>query len=1087
MVPQKNLMRSFFLLGVCFFLYHISLGQLADFVTVWKTDNPGTSGSNQITIPAGNGSFNYSVNWGDGSTSSGVAGSITKTYAVAGTYTVRISGTFTAISFNGTGDRQKILEVKQWGFNRVWNTFLNAFSGCTNMIVTATDAPIFGFGTSCQGMFQNCTSLNQNLNGWNTTEVISMDFMFAGCTSFNQPLGNWNVMKVNNMNAMFMGASSFNQPLNTWSTNSLINSPNMFNGATSFNQPLSNWSMANNFDVSGMFQNAASFNQPIGGWAVGNVQSMARMFQGATDFNQPLGNWNTIKVANMIDMFNGATAFNQPLDGFEINVVSNMSRMLDNCGMNQANYDQTLNAWGGPGRVLLNNVFLGAVGRLYCSSAAARASLISTKGWNITGDAPAGMNANLSSAVGTNAQTVCQNTAITPITYTTTGVSGVSFSGLPAGVTGSYQNNVVTISGTPAVQGNYFYTGTFSGPCGTITRTGTINVQLQGTISLSSAAGTNAQNLCINSTLSTITYTTQNATGAGFTGLPLGVTGSWANNVVTISGIPAQAGLFNYTVNLTTGCGVASANGSIQVRPLNTISLTSAAGTNSQTACLNESITPISYTTTGATNAQVIGLIANLSGSWHDNTVTIAGSATNTGLLNYSVHTIGGCGPVSTTGSILVTLPPTIIHKPSSGAVSQSACINSPMTSIQYNVTNANSATFEGLPPGVTGSLSGQVVTISGTPLALGNFNFKVNIIGACKTISSTGAIGVGPGYTIQLTSAPGTTTQSLCTGQSIEIIRYATTGASGATFLGLPSGVTGFWSGNEVVIHGTPNSGAGVFNYSVTLTGVGNCPSPNITGSITVKPNRTVTLAQGSNINQAVCQFVAISPIRFNITGATDATVNGLPPGVTGTWIDNGITISGTPTGTGQFNFQVIPNGCGTAIGSGSIFVFEAQLVNAGPAMAPICGGETSPPLGGSFGGNASLAIWSDGGAGGFFANNQGATPGLATYTPHPNATGTITLRLTTLGGTCTSRFDTKPLVINSQATWLGLTSDWGTATNWSSGVVPSICTQVIINNGTPFMPTISGTTHSAKSINLGPGATINVLPNARLNITGK
>jgi hypothetical protein len=753
--------------------------------------------------------------------------------------------------------------------------------------------------------------------------------------------------------------------------------------------------------------------------------------------------------------------------------------------MNQANYDQTLNAWGAPGRVLLNNVNLGAAGRLYCSSAAARASLISTKGWIISGDAPAGMNATLSSAAGTNVQSVCRNTPIANITYSTTGVSGVSFSGLPAGVTGSYSNNVVTISGTPTIDGNFFYMGTFTGTCGSISRSGTINVQPQGSITLSSAAGTNAQNVCISTSITNITYNTQNATGVSFTGLPSGVTGALNNNVVTISGIPTQSGTFNYGVNVTTNCGILNATGSIQVRPLNTITLTSAAGTNQQQACFNEPITPITYATTGATGAQVIGLISNLSGTWSNNVVTISGVPTGTGTLNYTVSLSGGCGPVSAQGSIIISQAPTISLNPSGGSSNQSACQNAPITPIQYNTTGANSAAFQGLPPGVTGSLQNNVVTISGSPQSMGTFNYTVTINGNCKSIQANGSISVTTAPAAQLTSAAGTNAQSLCNGQMIELIRYATTGATGANFSGLPSGVTGFWNNNEVVIQGTPNAGTGTFNYTVTLTG--SCSVPGITGSITVRPNRTVTLAPGSNNNQSLCQFVAISNIRFNITASTGATVTGLPPGVTGTWIDNGVTISGTPTAFGNFNFQVIPNGCGTAIGFGSIFVFEAQLVDAGPAMAPICGGETTPPLGGSIGGNASLGIWSDGGAGGFFANNQGATPGLATYTPHPNATGTITLRLTTLGGTCTSRFDTKPLLINSQATWLGITSDWGTASNWSSGLVPSICTQVIINSGTPFVPTVSGTTHSARSITLGPGATINVLPNAKLNITGK
>ncbi|MQP53850.1 peptidase S8/S53 subtilisin kexin sedolisin, partial [Flavobacterium sp. LMO9] len=62
-------------------------------------------------------------------------------------------------------------------------------------------------------------------------------------------------------------------------------------------------------------------------------------------------------------------------------------------------------------------------------------------------------------ASGTN-QTVCINSAITNITLATTGATGATFAGLPAGVTGSWSGNVATISGTPTVSGTFNYTVT---------------------------------------------------------------------------------------------------------------------------------------------------------------------------------------------------------------------------------------------------------------------------------------------------------------------------------------------------------------------------------------------------------------------------------------------------------------------------------------------------------------------------------------------------------------------------------------------------------------------------------------------------
>jgi len=80
----------------------------------------------------------------------------------------------------------------------------------------------------------------------------------------------------------------------------------------------------------------------------------------------------------------------------------------------------------------------------------------------------------LTSAAGTNAQTVCGGTAITPITYSTTGATGATVTGLPAGVTGSWNAGVVTISGAPTTSGNYVVV--LTGGSGTGIAIGTITV-----------------------------------------------------------------------------------------------------------------------------------------------------------------------------------------------------------------------------------------------------------------------------------------------------------------------------------------------------------------------------------------------------------------------------------------------------------------------------------------------------------------------------------------------------------------------------------------------------------------------------------
>jgi hypothetical protein len=173
----------------------------------------------------------------------------------------------------------------------------------------------------------------------------------------------------------------------------------------------------------------------------------------------------------------------------------------------------------------------------------------------------------LSSAAGTNSQSICNSTPITNITYATTGATGANVTGLPNGVQGLWNNNVVTISGTPTQAGTFNYEVTLTGGCNPTKVQGTLVVNLtNNTINLTSAAGTNNQSSCRNATITNITYATTGATNANVTGLPAGVEGRWNNNVVTISGTPVPtSGTFGYTVTLTGGCGTITATGSISI------------------------------------------------------------------------------------------------------------------------------------------------------------------------------------------------------------------------------------------------------------------------------------------------------------------------------------------------------------------------------------------------------------------------------------------------------------------------------------------------------------------------------------------
>src|SRR4030095_14064408 len=335
------------------------------------------------------------------------------------------------------------------------------------------------------------------------------------------------------------------------------------------------------------------------------------------------------------------------------------------------------------------------------------------------------------------------------------------------------------------------------------------------------------------------------------TGLPTGVTASFAGNVITISGTPSVSGPFNYSIPLTGGCGNVSATGTITVNPNNTVT-----GPGSATTCINTAITNITHTTTGATGIGTpTGLSTGVTASFAGNVITISGTPSVSGPFNYSIPLTGGCGNVSATGTITVNPNNTV-----TGPGSATTCINTAITNITHTTTGATGiGTPTGLPTGVTASFAGNVITISGTPSVLRPFNYSIPLTGGCGNVSATGTITVNPNNTV---TGPGSATT--CINTAITNITHTTTGATGiGTPTGLPTGVTASFAGNVITISGTP-SVSGLFNYSIPLTG--GCGNVSATGTITVNPNNTVT-GPGS---ATTCINTAITNITHITTEAT-------------------------------------------------------------------------------------------------------------------------------------------------------------------------------------------------------------------------
>ena len=321
-----------------------------DFVSTWDTTKAG-SASNTVVLPLQTSSAAYSgtIDWGDGTTSPTSYANRTHVYATTGIKTITISGQVEGWRQAGVGDCLKLLDVVNWGTLVIRSS--DAFHGCANMTITATDAPTFNT-TTVYRMFRGCNSLtNPDLSAWTFPPILTIfDSMFVNCPNLNtDSMSGWDMQYATNLIIMFWGS-----------------------GGTS-----------------------RIFNGDIRNWNISNVTNISRMFGGdyptATGaFNQDVGGWNTSNVTNMWKTFAYCNTFDQDISSWDINQVTNFLSFMVGVTLSTANYDALLIAWDAQGAMSYSGTVNFGLSKYTAGGAAeaARTSLISKWG-GITDGGPA--------------------------------------------------------------------------------------------------------------------------------------------------------------------------------------------------------------------------------------------------------------------------------------------------------------------------------------------------------------------------------------------------------------------------------------------------------------------------------------------------------------------------------------------------------------------------------------------------------------------------------------------------------------------------------------------------------------------------
>ncbi len=682
----------------------------------------------------------------------------------------------------------------------------------------------------------------------------------------------------------------------------------------------------------------------------------------------------------------------------------------------------------------------------YCAITSGPCGPVNTSTTSIT------VYGNLTAAISGGASQICYNTP--PGTFTATGSGGtLAYTYL------WYKNGTSTgVTTQTYAPGNLTATTTVyctitSGGCGTVnTATSTITVNNSFT---SGAIATTGQTICYNgdpgiignSAVASggdgnIAYKWQISTtgaGSGFADIAGATLSSYdpPANLTTTSWYQrlARDGTCN---SFTASTGVWQ----VTVTPATSINSQSTAA---QTTCLNTAFSSISVTATGT---------GTLAYQWYSNaTASNSGGSLISGATNasytppanivgakyYYCTVTGTCGSATSAVSGAFTVNP--VPAPAITAIGSTT------------ICSGSSVTLGGAGAGSALQFDGSTNYMSASSPVFTAYTIeawvKFNNSGINQTMIVASTAGMtgnshqmrtdGSGHFLHYTwdnnSRMIYSTTTIVAGQWYHVAIVAQNSGTASLYIngvseGTPQSVGTLWTGFTTLFYGSNINQNGLSNFSGTMDEVRIWNVARTQGQIAASmyssvPANSTGLIAYYKLNEA-SGSTAANAVGASYTG----TLVNSPTWVLSTapvdvyssylWSPGGATTSSiSATTAGSYTVSVTnANGCPATSQATVVTVNQSPTASAGSALTPVCYTGTTAALGGSYGGSATSAVWSDGGAGGSFTNNGGSTPATSTYTAGPGAPSSVTLTLTTSGGSCGTATASKSLTVYNNFT---------------------------------------------------------------------
>lgn len=391
------------------------------FVSVWNTSNTsvGSSNATQIALPLiSTGTYNFSVDWGDGNTDNITAwndSATTHNYASSGNYTLTLNGTIEGWEFTRyASDAQKISNVSEWGtltitggqsFNGCLNLTSNAsdnitlHANTTNLASTFRECSLFdgtGVGdwnthniTNMAAVFMYSPNMAVDVSSWNTHNVTSLAQAFSFSSISNFDVSSWNTHNVTNLSSVFDSVVDTSNDMSSWNTHNVTTIQSLASASSTFNGDITSWNTHNVTASTFAFFLAAAFDRDISSWNTHNSVSHRGMFDRAYAFSQNLSTWNTVNSTDFSRTFNGAALYDHSVGGWDWTGVTDATDMFRDVELHYTTYNATLT--GINAQAVQNNVTFHGGDSMYSYGPpdTARSALIADHTWTITDGGPA--------------------------------------------------------------------------------------------------------------------------------------------------------------------------------------------------------------------------------------------------------------------------------------------------------------------------------------------------------------------------------------------------------------------------------------------------------------------------------------------------------------------------------------------------------------------------------------------------------------------------------------------------------------------------------------------------------------------------